>query len=90
MVAISKSQVGQFINATVTYSSRTLGPIFKQWTDKNSIRQTKDICVFGFITENSIKKCVLERAAQKLSLDRVVIQQGRQQNFVSFFSFILH
>ncbi|KAJ5415980.1 hypothetical protein PENPOL_c006G04664 [Penicillium polonicum] len=41
------------------------------------IGQTKQVKVFRFITENAIEEKVLERAAQKLRLDQLVIQQGR-------------
>ncbi|KAF1808678.1 putative SNF2 family helicase/ATPase [Eremomyces bilateralis CBS 781.70] len=41
------------------------------------IGQTKQVMVYRFITENAIEEKVLERAAQKLRLDQVVIQQGR-------------
>jgi SWI/SNF-related matrix-associated actin-dependent regulator of chromatin subfamily A member 5 len=43
------------------------------------IGQTKQVVVFRFITENAIEEKVLERAAQKLRLDQLVIQQGRSQ-----------
>lgn len=41
------------------------------------IGQTKQVYVFRFITENSVEERMLERAAQKLRLDQLVIQQGR-------------
>ena len=41
------------------------------------IGQTKQVKVFRFITANAIEEKVLERAAQKLRLDQLVIQQGR-------------
>ncbi|KAK4997617.1 chromatin remodeling complex Adenosinetriphosphatase, partial [Elasticomyces elasticus] len=43
------------------------------------IGQTKQVVVFRFITENAIEEKVIERAAQKLRLDQLVIQQGRAQ-----------
>ncbi|KAI7863815.1 SNF2 family N-terminal domain-containing protein [Spinellus fusiger] len=43
------------------------------------IGQTKQVYVFRFVTENAIEEKVLERAAQKLRLDQLVIQQGRMQ-----------
>ena len=43
------------------------------------IGQTKQVIVFRFVTENAIEEKVLERAAQKLRLDQLVIQQGRAQ-----------
>lgn len=44
------------------------------------IGQKKQVQVFRFISENAIEEKVLERAAQKLRLDQLVIQQGRQTN----------
>ncbi|KAI5964655.1 uncharacterized protein KGF55_001724 [Candida pseudojiufengensis] len=44
------------------------------------IGQTKQVKVFRFITENAIEEKVLERATQKLRLDQLVIQQGRNTN----------
>ena len=44
------------------------------------IGQTKQVFVFRFITEGSVEERMLERAAQKLRLDQLVIQQGRQQS----------
>lgn len=41
------------------------------------IGQTKQVYVFRFITENAIEEKIIERAAQKLRLDQLVIQQGR-------------
>ncbi|KAG7665299.1 uncharacterized protein J8A68_000986 [[Candida] subhashii] len=41
------------------------------------IGQTKQVKVFRFVTENAIEEKVLERATQKLRLDQLVIQQGR-------------
>ncbi|KAK9470148.1 SNF2 family N-terminal domain-containing protein [Dipodascopsis tothii] len=43
------------------------------------IGQKKQVMVFRFVTENAIEEKVLERAAQKLRLDQLVIQQGRAQ-----------
>lgn len=43
------------------------------------IGQQKQVYVFRFITEGSVEERMLERAAQKLRLDQLVIQQGRQQ-----------
>ncbi|WFD06104.1 hypothetical protein MVES1_001445 [Malassezia vespertilionis] len=43
------------------------------------IGQTKQVYVYRFVTENAIEERVLERAAQKLRLDQLVIQQGRTQ-----------
>ncbi|TRM60158.1 SNF2 family N-terminal domain-containing protein [Schizophyllum amplum] len=43
------------------------------------IGQTKQVYVFRFITEGSVEERMLERAAQKLRLDQLVIQQGRAQ-----------
>lgn len=44
------------------------------------IGQKKQVKVFRFVTENAIEEKVLERAAQKLRLDQLVIQQGRHLN----------
>ncbi|KAI3406187.2 ISW2 [Candida oxycetoniae] len=44
------------------------------------IGQQKQVKVYRFVTENAIEEKVLERAAQKLRLDQLVIQQGRQSN----------
>lgn len=43
------------------------------------IGQTKQVHVFRFVTDKSIEERILERAAQKLRLDQLVIQQGRAQ-----------
>lgn len=43
------------------------------------IGQTKQVYVYRLITENSVEERMLERAAQKLRLDQLVIQQGRTQ-----------
>jgi SWI/SNF-related matrix-associated actin-dependent regulator of chromatin subfamily A member 5 len=43
------------------------------------IGQTKQVVVYRFVTDNAIEERVLERAAQKLRLDQLVIQQGRAQ-----------
>ncbi|GAB7350055.1 hypothetical protein MBLNU459_g0725t1 [Dothideomycetes sp. NU459] len=43
------------------------------------IGQKKQVVVFRMVTENAIEEKVLERAAQKLRLDQLVIQQGRAQ-----------
>jgi SWI/SNF-related matrix-associated actin-dependent regulator of chromatin subfamily A member 5 len=40
------------------------------------------VVVFRFVTEHAIEEKVLERAAQKLRLDQLVIQQGRAQQQV--------
>ena len=47
------------------------------------IGQTKQVYVYRFVTENAIEEKVLERAAQKLRLDQLVIQQGRAQQIAS-------
>lgn len=41
------------------------------------IGQTKQVYVYRFVTEDAIEEKVLDRAAQKLRLDQLVIQQGR-------------
>ncbi|KAL9054144.1 MAG: hypothetical protein Q9162_004327 [Coniocarpon cinnabarinum] len=43
------------------------------------IGQTKQVVVFRFVTEKAVEEKVLERAAQKLRLDKLVIQQSRAQ-----------
>ncbi|KAL5604233.1 hypothetical protein BROUX41_002213 [Berkeleyomyces rouxiae] len=43
------------------------------------IGQTKQVVVYRFVTDKAIEEKVLERAAQKLRLDQLVIQQGRAQ-----------
>lgn len=43
------------------------------------IGQTKQVVVYRFVTDQSVEEKVLERAAQKLRLDQLVIQQGRGQ-----------
>ncbi|EPQ30497.1 uncharacterized protein PFL1_02023 [Pseudozyma flocculosa PF-1] len=43
------------------------------------IGQTKQVYVFRFVTEHAIEERILERAAQKLRLDQLVIQQNRAQ-----------
>jgi SWI/SNF-related matrix-associated actin-dependent regulator of chromatin subfamily A member 5 len=47
------------------------------------IGQTKQVYVYRFVTENAIEEKVLERAAQKLRLDQLVIQQGRAQQIAT-------
>ncbi|EGV63380.1 hypothetical protein PSN45_004339 [Yamadazyma tenuis] len=47
------------------------------------IGQTKQVKVFRFITEHAIEEKVIERAAQKLRLDQLVIQQGRHAPNIS-------
>ncbi|EGV61581.1 chromatin remodeling complex Adenosinetriphosphatase [Yamadazyma tenuis] len=44
------------------------------------IGQKKQVKVFRFVSENAIEEKVLERAAQKLRLDQLVIQQGRSSS----------
>ena len=41
------------------------------------IGQTKQVYVYRFVTDGAIEEKILERAAQKLRLDQLVIQQGR-------------
>lgn len=47
------------------------------------IGQTKQVKVFRFVTDNAIEEKVLERAAQKLRLDQLVIQQGRNSGGIN-------
>ena len=42
------------------------------------IGQQKQVKVFRLLTENTVEEKVIERAMQKLRLDQLVIQQGRQ------------
>lgn len=44
------------------------------------IGQKKQVQVFRFVTDNAIEEKVLERAAQKLRLDQLVIQQGKKSS----------
>ncbi len=44
------------------------------------IGQLKQVCVFRFVTENTVEEKVIERALQKLRLDQLVIQAGRLAN----------
>lgn len=44
------------------------------------IGQTKQVCVFRMVTENTIEEKVIEKALQKLRLDQLVIQQGKLTN----------
>jgi hypothetical protein len=46
----------------------------------HQIGQTKQVYVFTFITENSVEEQMIERAAQNLCLDQLIIQQRRQQS----------
>ena len=41
------------------------------------IGQLKQVRVFRMVTENTVDEKIVERAAVKLRLDRMVIQQGR-------------
>ena len=41
------------------------------------IGQKKQVYIYRFITENAIEEKVIDRATQKLHLDKLVIQQGR-------------
>jgi len=49
------------------------------------IGQTKQVYVYRFVTEGSVEERMLERAAQKLRLDQLVIQQGRAQQSKGMF-----
>ena len=44
------------------------------------IGQTKQVYVFRLVTERSVEERMLERAAQKLRLDQLVIQQDRSHS----------
>jgi SWI/SNF-related matrix-associated actin-dependent regulator of chromatin subfamily A member 5 len=55
------------------------------------IGQTKQVYVYRFITEGSVEERMLERAAQKLRLDQLVIQQGRaQQTKSTIYRTVMH
>lgn len=41
------------------------------------IGQTKQVHVYRFVTENTVEEKILDRAAHKMRLDQLVIQQGR-------------
>jgi len=47
------------------------------------IGQKKQVYVFRFVTKDAVEEKVLERAAQKLRLDQLVIQQGRSHASVT-------
>ncbi|CAG8574254.1 2078_t:CDS:10 [Ambispora gerdemannii] len=65
-------------NIVVLYDSDWNPQVDLQAQDRaHRIGQTKQVYVFRFVTENAIEEKVLERAAQKLRLDQLVIQQGR-------------
>ncbi len=49
------------------------------------IGQTKQVYVFRLVAEDSVEERMLERAAQKLRLDQLVIQQGHQQQTKSMY-----
>lgn len=49
------------------------------------IGQTKQVYVYRFVTEGSVEERMLDRAAHKLRLDQLVIQQGRAQQNKSMF-----
>jgi len=44
------------------------------------IGQSKQVYVFRLVTEGSVEERMLERAAQKLRLDQLVIQQDRSHS----------
>jgi hypothetical protein len=53
------------------------------------IGQTNQIYVFQLITENSVDERILERAAQKLRLDELIIPQGRANKRYVFLGFFV-
>lgn len=61
------------------FSSRNPQADLQAMDRAHRIGQTKQVYVFRFITEGSVEERMLERAAQKLRLDQLVIQQGRAQ-----------
>ncbi|PKY57227.1 hypothetical protein RhiirA4_331221, partial [Rhizophagus irregularis] len=67
-----------FADIVILYDSDWNPQVDLQVQDRaHRIGQTKQVYVFRFVTENAIKEKVLEREAQKLRLDQLVIQQGR-------------
>ncbi|ODV97027.1 hypothetical protein PACTADRAFT_1610 [Pachysolen tannophilus NRRL Y-2460] len=65
-------------NVVVLYDSDWNPQADLQAMDRaHRIGQTKQVYVYRFITDNAIEEKILERASQKLRLDQLVIQQGR-------------
>ena len=70
-------------DSVVMYDSDWNPQVDLQAEDRaHRIGQKKQVVVFRFVTDNAIEEKVIERAASKLRLDQLVIQQGRaaQQN----------
>ncbi|KAF8958610.1 hypothetical protein BDZ97DRAFT_1906422 [Flammula alnicola] len=66
------------INLTTANVVESVGR-FQAMNRAHRIGQTMQLYVFRFITEGSVEEQMLERAAQKLRLDQLVIQQGHTQ-----------
>ncbi|EED82663.1 predicted protein [Postia placenta Mad-698-R] len=65
----------------VLYDSDLISQADLQAMDRaHRIGQTKQVYVFRFITEGSVEERMLERTAQKLRLDQLVMQQSRMQH----------
>lgn len=75
---------------SVLTSSRNPQADLQAMDRAHRIGQTKQVYVFRFITEGSVEERMLERAAQKLRLDQLVIQQGRSQQTKGTRLLILH
>ncbi|KAF8328287.1 P-loop containing nucleoside triphosphate hydrolase protein [Amanita rubescens] len=60
-------------------SDRNLQADLQAMDRAHRIGQTKQVYVFRLVAEDSVEERMLERAAQKLRLDQLVIQQGHQQ-----------
>jgi SWI/SNF-related matrix-associated actin-dependent regulator of chromatin subfamily A member 5 len=83
MIAIGMSVF--FFSSCDTTSCRNPQADLQAMDRAHRIGQTKQVYVFRFITEGSVEERMLERAAQKLRLDQLVIQQGRTQQAKSLF-----
>ncbi|ODN00061.1 SWI/SNF-related matrix-associated actin-dependent regulator of chromatin subfamily A member 5 [Orchesella cincta] len=65
-------------NIVILYDSDWNPQVDLQAMDRaHRIGQTKEVKVFRFVCEDTAEEKIIERAAAKLHLDRMVIQQGR-------------
>eukprot|EP00834_Sanchytrium_tribonematis_P000163 NODE_4_length_77007_cov_1.156642.p3 type:complete len:842 gc:universal NODE_4_length_77007_cov_1.156642:15271-12746(-) len=65
-------------NVVIMYDSDWNPQVDLQAEDRaHRIGQTKQVFVYKLVTENAIDEKILERAQQKLQLDKMVIQQGK-------------
>ncbi len=78
MILIGESHLRFTLNY-LTESCRNPQADLQAMDRAHRIGQTKQVYVFRFVTEESVEERMLERGAQKLRLDQLVIQQGRQQ-----------